>query len=118
MIQKNKRVLVNESSIELRVDPMLAPSVLRAFLGATPRDSEIDNLPFPKSQVWLKFCVYLLRLYRRVRPKSLSQRCVFDPSCSRYSELAFRNYGFVKGGYLTISRLHRCRPGVGGIDLP
>ena len=117
-MSENTSISSNTSSVELRVDPSLAPSVLRAFLGATPKDSEIDNFPIPKGQLWLTLVVYLLRLYRRVRPKSIGQRCVFDPSCSRYSEMAFRNYGFVKGGYLTISRLHRCRPGVGGTDLP
>ncbi|WP_375445142.1 membrane protein insertion efficiency factor YidD [uncultured Fibrella sp.] len=60
----------------------------------------------------------LLRWYRlRISPR-LGQRCVYEPSCSRYAELAFRKHGFYTGLSLTINRLKRCKPGLGGTDIP
>ncbi|WP_165042866.1 MULTISPECIES: membrane protein insertion efficiency factor YidD [unclassified Adlercreutzia] len=37
--------------------------------------------------------------------------CRFQPTCSQYSLIAFRKYGFKKGFILTIKRILRCRPG-------
>jgi putative component of membrane protein insertase Oxa1/YidC/SpoIIIJ protein YidD len=103
---------------ELRVDPALAPSAVRAFLGRTQQDALVDSLPWPATPFWLPMVVRLLRLYRQYRPASVGNRCVFDPSCSRFSELAFRQQGFWKGLSSTVRRLHRCKPGAGGVDFP
>ena len=104
--------------IHLCVDANLAPSALRAFLGRTPLDAEIDSLDVPKGPLWLKYSIQCLRYYRRVRPQSISCRCVFDPSCSRYAEMAYRKHGFFSGTARILRRLNRCRPGAGGIDNP
>lgn len=111
-------VKVGEINIELRVDPKLAPSVLRAFAGRTSLDSEVDALDIPNSPALTRLSIQILRLYRRFRPASVGSRCVFDPSCSRYSELAFRKHGFFGGLTATFARLHRCKPGAGGVDIP
>lgn len=111
-------VTVQGVEIELHVDSSLIPSTLRAFMGTTPRDAEIDDLPVPTGPFWLRASVLLLRWYRaRVSPL-IGQRCVFEPSCSRYSEVAFRQYGFAKGLKVSVGRLRRCRPGAGGADIP
>jgi uncharacterized protein len=115
---KRHFVRIDGIEIEVRVDPSLAPSALRAFAGTTPLDIEVDTLPLPSKPLWLRICVRLLRWYRRTRSPRISQRCVFDPSCSRYSELAFRRRGFFKGVSATLGRLIRCRPGAGGVDIP
>lgn len=104
--------------IELRVDTPLAPIVLRVFTGTTPMDAEVDALPIPSRSFWLRICVWLLRCYRSKIAPRIGQRCVFEPSCSRYSELAFRRNGFLNGLLATLGRLYRCRPGFGGIDIP
>jgi putative component of membrane protein insertase Oxa1/YidC/SpoIIIJ protein YidD len=104
--------------IELRVDSSLVPSVLRAFAGTTPLDAEVDVLELPRGPRWLRLCVGFLRWYRSKRPGVIERRCVFDPSCSRYSELAFRRRGFFRGALATLDRLRRCRPGSGGVDVP
>lgn len=104
--------------IELHLDSALIPSTLRAFMGTTPRDSEIDELPVPARPLWLRTCILLLRWYRSRIAPNLGQRCVFEPSCSRYAELAFRQHGFARGLKGTLDRLHRCRPGAGGLDIP
>lgn len=107
-----------EIEIELRVDSVLAPSVLRAFAGTTPLDAEVDALDVPHEPRWLHACVGLLRWYRSKRSGVIERRCVFDPSCSRYAELAFRARGFFRGSFATLDRLRRCRPGCGGVDVP
>ncbi|MBW3570403.1 MAG: membrane protein insertion efficiency factor YidD [Gemmatimonadetes bacterium] len=96
----------------------MAPSVLRAFAGATPLDLDIASHEIPPHPAWLLGCVRCLRWYRRVRPAWVGRRCVFDPSCSRYAELALRKRGLVRGLAAVLLRLHRCKPGHGGMDLP
>lgn len=113
-----QRVKVGDCEIVLNVDAVIAPSVLRAFAGATVLDSEIDALEVPPGPLWLLGCISMIRWYRRVRPPSIGQRCVFDPSCSRYAEMAFRKRGLLRGLATVLLRLHRCRAGNGGTDLP
>jgi putative membrane protein insertion efficiency factor len=102
---------------ELDVDANLIPSIQRVLIGTTDSDKEIDELSVPQKPKWLFFVVSLLRWYRKKISQHLGNRCVYEPSCSHYSELAFRKYGFFKGATLTINRLYRCRPGTDGIDL-
>ena len=118
MDEQRYNITINGAEIELRMDSSLAPSALRAFLGVTSMDAEVDALAVPEKPLWLRLCVSMLRWYRRIRPPYISRRCVFDPSCSRYSELSYRKYGLVRGSLLTISRLRRCRPNSGGVDIP
>lgn len=113
-----KTVKLGSSEIEFRVEGLLLPSVLRAFAGTTIRDAEVDVLEIPVSPWWLNVCTRMLRWYRAKRPVAIEKRCVFDPSCSRYSELAYRKLGFVGGTAATLKRLYRCRPGSGGVDVP
>jgi putative membrane protein insertion efficiency factor len=43
--------------------------------------------------------------------------CRFAPTCSAYGVEAIRAHGALRGGWLTLRRLVRCRPGaVGGLD--
>ncbi len=117
-MRDTRTIQIGQVVIECRTDPALAPSVLRAFAGATPLDAEVDRLLVPEGPRWLRAAVLILRSYReRVAPR-LGQRCVFEPSCSRYAELALRRYGTFRGLLLVARRLSRCRPGRGGVDLP
>src|SRR3954467_14933971 len=96
----------------------LVPSVTRHLLGRTTRDAEVDHLPLPATSLAVYVAVMILRWYRNMRPAAIGQRCVWDPSCSRYAELAIRQHGALRGLFATMSRLLRCRPAKGGIDLP
>ena len=116
--EANRRVQINGIEAQLNIDAHLQASVLRALTGTTPWDVEVDALPLPLRPYWLRQCVRLFKWYRKVISPKLGQRCVYEPSCSRYSELALTKHGFTKGIVLTAKRLHRCRPGAGGIDLP
>ncbi|HSP29493.1 MAG TPA: membrane protein insertion efficiency factor YidD [Ilumatobacteraceae bacterium] len=43
--------------------------------------------------------------------------CRFYPTCSNYAHEAFEQHGTARGGWLTITRLLRCRPfGPSGFD--
>lgn len=112
------QIKIDELEIDLQVNETLAPAVLRAFAGRTNLDAEVDDMPIPPRPLWLRFCLLGLRAYRRARPTSVGLRCVCDPSCSRYAELAFRKHGLIGGVMATAARLRRCKPGNGGIDLP
>ena len=91
--------------------------IQRHFIGHTELDLKIQDLAISSNPLWLNIAIRLIRTYQRRIAPSLGNRCVFDPSCSHYSELAFRSKGFLKGAYFTLKRLHRCRPKNGGVDL-
>jgi putative membrane protein insertion efficiency factor len=43
--------------------------------------------------------------------------CRFYPTCSHYAHEAFEQHGTARGGWLTLTRLLRCRPfGPSGFD--
>ncbi len=101
---------------EYVVEESLRPSVERMLTGTTQGDVRIAMLPAPSGLSLVGVAVAILRLYRRVAPRTVRNRCVFEPSCSHYSELAFRQRGFLNGLKLTGRRLVRCRSGCGGVD--
>lgn len=117
---KNKQIIekieIGNDSFEISANEKDAIIIQRHFNKLTKFDLEIQNLPIPKKPLWLNFTIRTLRYYQNNISGKLGNRCVFDPSCSRYSELAFREKGFLKGVTLTINRLKRCRPENGGID--
>lgn len=104
-------------SFEFDVDEKLRPSVERSLTGTTALDSKIAALPLPEKGMTARLAIHFLRIYRAFAPKKLRNRCVFEPSCSHYSEMAVREHGVIKGCSLTLSRLSRCKSGNGGIDL-
>ena len=103
---------------EFDVDEKLRPSVERKLTGTTKTDAEIAALELPQGSIIARWLIILLRLYRRIVPINVRNRCVFEPSCSHYSEAAIRKYGVVPGCIKTMKRLRRCKPRSGGIDLP
>lgn len=105
------------AEIDLDVPEELRPSALRSMGMTPPLDRKIDQLATPTGSFWRKAAVLTLRTYRQIRPPAIGNRCVFEPSCSRYSELAFRTRSLPDALRLTAGRLHRCRPGKGGLDL-
>ncbi len=104
-------------NFEFNVDEKLRPSVERALTGTTELDSKIASLPIPNDNLFNKWAIMFLRKYRQITPMSIRCRCVFEPSCSHYSELAVREHGVIRGLRFTVSRLRRCKSGNGGKDL-
>lgn len=58
-----------------------------------------------------KAAVFLVTFYRAAISPLFPSCCRFTPTCSEYSLIAFRRYGFAKGLRLTVKRILRCRPG-------
>ena len=59
----------------------------------------------------MKYAVlFVIWVYQRTLSLLLPTSCRFYPSCSHYSQEAVEKYGVVKGIWLGIKRLGRCRP--------
>lgn len=116
--KRGTRLEVNGDVYECNVDPIHMPTIQRILKRSTSGDELVSALAVPDRPVWLSVVVRVLRFYRKRISARLGNRCVFEPSCSHYSEYAFRKKGFSKGFVLTIHRLIRCRPGAGGVDWP
>lgn len=50
-----------------------------------------------------------IRMYQRLRDGRPSP-CRFEPSCSNYALQAIETHGALRGGWLSVRRLSRCRP--------
>ncbi|TNL11463.1 membrane protein insertion efficiency factor YidD [Kosakonia cowanii] len=57
-------------------------------------------------------------LYRAYAPMGIRNRCRHYPSCSKYTLITLKRFGFIKGWALGLHRIRRCRPPNGGIDYP
>ena len=57
--------------------------------------------------------ILLILFYRKVISPLFPGCCRFVPTCSEYGLIAVRKYGFLKGSWLAIKRICRCRPGGG-----
>jgi putative membrane protein insertion efficiency factor len=57
--------------------------------------------------------IQLVHLYRATLGRFLGGHCRFHPTCSQYSIDALKKYGALKGTWLTVKRILRCRPGGG-----
>ena len=49
-------------------------------------------------------------LYQKTLSQFLPASCRYYPSCSQYSQEAVEKYGVLKGVWLGVKRLGRCRP--------
>lgn len=59
----------------------------------------------------VKGAVFLVRCYQVVISPHFPGCCRFTPTCSQYAIIALKRYGLIKGGWLTVKRIARCRPG-------
>ncbi len=61
--------------------------------------------------------IFIIKLYQYAISPFLGSNCRFMPTCSAYTIEAIQNFGIVKGIWLGIKRILRCRPGCScGID--
>ncbi len=59
----------------------------------------------------------LIRLYQLAISPVLGPSCRFTPTCSEYARDAVKTHGALKGMWLALNRISRCRPGhPGGYD--
>jgi len=52
----------------------------------------------------------VIRIYRRYISPMLPATCRYEPTCSVYSQQAFKKYNFLKALYLSTRRILRCHP--------
>lgn len=61
--------------------------------------------------------ILFIRLYQLTLARFLGGQCRFHPTCSEYAIAALREWGLLRGLWLTSKRLARCNPFVkGGYD--
>ena len=54
--------------------------------------------------------ILLIRGYQLIVSPMLGSNCRFMPTCSEYALESLKTYGLIKGTYLTIKRIGKCRP--------
>jgi putative membrane protein insertion efficiency factor len=54
--------------------------------------------------------IFLIRVYQVTVSPLLPPACRFTPTCSEYAIEALRTWGPVRGSWLAIRRILRCRP--------
>ena len=60
--------------------------------------------------------INLIRIYQSI-PGDFHNHCRFYPTCSNYAIEAINEYGSLKGSFMAIKRIIRCRPfGKSGYD--
>lgn len=62
------------------------------------------------NKIFVSVFIFLLGQYKNLISPLLMKKikCRFYPSCSEYSKLALKKYGFFEGVRKTMSRLLRC----------
>ena len=61
--------------------------------------------------------IFIIKLYQYAISPFLGSNCRFMPTCSAFTIEAIQNFGIVKGIWLGMKRILRCRPGCScGID--
>ena len=54
--------------------------------------------------------IKFIRGYKLIISPLLGYSCRYLPTCSEYSIEALKNFGFLKGSYLSIKRILSCHP--------
>ena len=54
--------------------------------------------------------ILIIRFYQILISPLLGSNCRFLPTCSEYSLESLKEYGIVKGVYLSIKRISHCHP--------
>jgi len=78
---------------------LVAPSTLRRVRAESPGGRVADRL------------IAAVRLYQREVSPRRAPCCHFTPTCSAYAIEALERHGALRGSWLTVRRLVRCRPG-------
>ncbi|MFV1958462.1 MAG: membrane protein insertion efficiency factor YidD, partial [Planctomycetota bacterium] len=95
----------------------------------TPRPRAGDRPPGPGAReegkragaaraVMRALVLLLLRFYKGAISPWLPAACRSRPTCREYARTAVERHGALRGGWLTLCRLLRCRPGGGGGEDP
>tara|TARA_B100000700_G_C14274957_1_gene503273 strand:+ start:110 stop:346 length:237 start_codon:yes stop_codon:yes gene_type:complete len=65
----------------------------------------------------ISFFIKIIKVYQKFISPLLGSNCRFQPTCSEYSISALKEWGFLRGFYLSCIRITRCHPwGGSGYD--
>ena len=77
----------------------------------------VEEVDGRKANPAIRFCVVLLRGYKRFISPLFPPSCRFTPTCSQYAVDAVQMHGVLYGLFLAVWRLLRCHPFArGGYD--
>lgn len=63
-----------------------------------------------------KVLIFLIKIYQKI-PGNFHNMCRHSPTCSNYAIESIKEYGAIRGTYLSIKRILRCNPlGSSGYD--
>ena len=66
-----------------------------------------------------RLAIILIRAYQLIISPYLGNNCRFSPTCSVYAIQVYKDWGFLRGSWLTLKRLLKCGPwNPGGYDPP
>lgn len=57
---------------------------------------------------WL--AIFVVRFYQTLISPMLPASCRYSPTCSQYTLIALRRYGFFRGAWMGLRRIMRCHP--------
>ncbi|HIN12735.1 MAG TPA: membrane protein insertion efficiency factor YidD [Gammaproteobacteria bacterium] len=57
-----------------------------------------------------KLTKFTIKAYQRFLSPFFKPTCRFQPTCSQYAMEALDRFGFIKGIYLSLTRIFRCNP--------
>ena len=60
--------------------------------------------------IFTTILINLIKLYRFIVSPLLGHSCRYMPTCSEYSIEALRNFGLLKGLFMSLKRILSCHP--------
>ena len=57
-----------------------------------------------------KIFINIIKGYKYLISPLIGNSCRYLPTCSEYSIEALKNYGFLKGSYISLKRIFSCHP--------
>ena len=64
-----------------------------------------------------RLLVWFILAYQKIISPLVGPSCRFYPTCSEYAKEAIKEYGILRGSWLTLKRISKCHPlGDSGFD--
>ena len=54
--------------------------------------------------------IIFIRIYQLVISPIIGQNCRFQPTCSEYTSSCLKQFGIIKGAFLSLKRISKCHP--------
>ena len=74
---------------------------------ANPKEKVIKKKNHTRNPLALGY-LFGIKIYQHAISEQLATDCAFELTCSRFSSAMVKEYGFVKGYFLTFDRVSRC----------